>query len=47
MSSVLYLLISPPNVMAALVAAIHFPEAVQGAIRLWKMDGRDKPGHDG
>jgi len=34
-------------VMAALVAAIHFPEAVQERMRLWKMDGRDKPGHDG
>ena len=33
--------------MAALVAAIHFPEAVQEIVRLWKMDGRDKPGHDG
>jgi hypothetical protein len=33
--------------MAALVAAIHFPEAVQDIERLWKMDGRDKPGHDG
>jgi hypothetical protein len=33
--------------MAALVAAIHFPEAVQVIFGLWKMDGRDKPGHDG
>jgi hypothetical protein len=33
--------------MAALVAAIHFPEAVQKLISLWKMGGRDKPGHDG
>jgi hypothetical protein len=33
--------------MAALVAAIHFPEAMQGSFWLWKMDGRDKPGHDG
>jgi hypothetical protein len=33
--------------MAALVAAIHFPEAVQEAVGLWKMDGPDKPGHDG
>ena len=32
--------------MAALVAAIHFPEAEQGSFGLWKMDGRDKPGHD-
>jgi hypothetical protein len=32
--------------MAAPVAAIHFPEAVQGSSGLWKMDGRDKPGHD-
>ena len=29
------------------VAAIHFPEAQQDDRRLWKMDGRDKPGHDG
>jgi hypothetical protein len=28
-------------------AAIHFPEAVQEFVRLWKMVGRDKPGHDG
>jgi hypothetical protein len=33
--------------MAALVAAIHFPEAVQALLGLLKMDGRDKPGHDG
>jgi hypothetical protein len=32
--------------MAALVAAIHFPEAMQVSLGLWKMDGRDKPGHD-
>ena len=32
--------------MAALVAAIHFPEAAQKVIGLWKMDGRDTPGHD-
>jgi len=32
--------------MAAPVAAIHFPEAAQKLMRLWKMDGRDKPGHD-
>jgi hypothetical protein len=31
--------------MAALVAAIHFPEAAQVVSQLWKMDGRDKPGH--
>jgi hypothetical protein len=29
------------------VAAIHFPEAVQEWMGPWKMDGRDKPGHDG
>jgi hypothetical protein len=29
------------------VAAIHFPEAVQFSFGLWKMGGRDKPGHDG
>jgi hypothetical protein len=29
------------------VAAIHFPETVQERGGLWKMDGRDKPGHDG
>jgi hypothetical protein len=29
--------------MAALVAAIHFPEAHPFVF----MDGRDKPGHDG
>jgi hypothetical protein len=28
------------------VAAIHFPEAVQEWMDFWKMDGRDKPGHD-
>jgi hypothetical protein len=33
--------------MAALVAAIHFPEAEQYLHGFWKMDGRDKPGHDG
>jgi hypothetical protein len=33
--------------MAAFMAAIHFPEAVQDTVHLWKMDGRDKPGHDG
>jgi hypothetical protein len=33
--------------MAALVAAIHFPETKQNYARLWKMDGPDKPGHDG
>jgi hypothetical protein len=32
--------------MAALVAAIYFPEAVQEFLHLWKMDGRDRPGHD-
>jgi hypothetical protein len=32
--------------MAVPVAAIHFPETVQEKNRLWKMDGRDKPGHD-
>jgi hypothetical protein len=30
-------------VMAALVAAIHFPETPWAV----SMDGRDKPGHDG
>ncbi|MBS0273785.1 MAG: hypothetical protein JSR55_05155 [Proteobacteria bacterium] len=34
------------TVMAAQVAAIHFPEAEQNDYRLWKMGGRDKPGHD-
>jgi hypothetical protein len=33
--------------MAALVAAIHFPETVQAWLGLWKMDHRDKPGDDG
>jgi hypothetical protein len=33
--------------MAQLVRAIHFPEAAQETIRLWKMDGRHKGGHDG
>jgi hypothetical protein len=33
-------------VMAALVAAIHFPEAYQDIFSFWKMDGPDKPGHD-
>jgi hypothetical protein len=33
--------------MAALVAAIHFPEAERSLHRFWKMGGRDKPGHDG
>jgi hypothetical protein len=32
--------------MAALVAAIHFPKAVQRSFGFWKMDGPDKPGHD-
>jgi len=32
--------------MAALVAAIHFPEAGRSLHRFWKMDGPDKPGHD-
>jgi hypothetical protein len=32
--------------MAALVAAIHFPEPERHLHRFWKMDGRDKPGHD-
>jgi hypothetical protein len=32
--------------MAALVAAIHFPETDQKYRRLWKMDGPDEPGHD-
>jgi hypothetical protein len=34
------------TVMAALVAAIHFPEADRCLHGFWKMDGRDKPGHD-
>jgi len=33
--------------MAAFMAAIHFPETVQERNGFWKMDGRDKPGHDG
>jgi len=33
--------------MAALVAAIHFPETERCLHRFWKMDGRDIPGHDG
>jgi hypothetical protein len=33
--------------MARLVRAIHFPEASIFLIRLWKMDGRHKGGHDG
>jgi len=33
--------------MARLVRAIHFPEAAQEAIQLWKMDGRHEGGHDG
>jgi len=37
----------PNFVMAALVAAIHFPEAERSLHRFWKMDGRDEPGHDG
>ena len=36
----------PKTVMAALVAAIHFPEAVFFLLGFWKMDGPDKPGHD-
>jgi hypothetical protein len=32
--------------MAAFMAAIHFPEADQYLHCFWKMDGRDKPGHD-
>jgi hypothetical protein len=41
-----------PIVMAGLVPAIHFPEALQALHRLWKMDGvrtlslRTKGGHD-
>jgi hypothetical protein len=34
------------NVMAGLVPAIHFPEALQALNRLWKMDGRHEGGHD-
>jgi hypothetical protein len=33
--------------MAALVAAIHFPEATQNKFRFWKMDHPDEPGDDG
>jgi hypothetical protein len=33
--------------MAARVAAIHFPETERYLHRFWKMNGRDKPGHDG
>ena len=33
--------------MAALVAAIHFPETERYLHCFWKIDGRDKPGHDG
>jgi hypothetical protein len=36
----------PSTVMATQVAAIHFPEAEWYLHRFWKMDGRDKPGHD-
>jgi hypothetical protein len=38
--------ISSKIVMAALVAAIHFPETGRYLHRFWKMDGRDLPGHD-
>jgi hypothetical protein len=31
----------PSTVMAAQVAAIHFPETKQCLRRFWKMDGRD------
>jgi hypothetical protein len=34
------------TVMAALVAAIHFPETEPNYQRFWKMDGPDEPGHD-
>jgi len=34
------------TVLAALVAAIHFPEFCAIRWGLWKMGGRDKPGHD-
>ncbi|HEY2034897.1 MAG TPA: hypothetical protein VGH02_14545 [Rhizomicrobium sp.] len=33
-------------VIPGLVPGIHFPEAVIVLLRLWKMGGRDKPGHD-
>jgi hypothetical protein len=33
-------------VMARLVRAIHFPEAIHFLRHLWKMDGRHKGGHD-
>jgi hypothetical protein len=33
--------------MVAFVVAIHFPESDRFLHRFWKMDGRDKPGHDG
>jgi hypothetical protein len=32
--------------MAALVAAIHFPESDIFLHCFWKMDGPDEPGHD-
>jgi hypothetical protein len=42
----LYLVSHSKTVMAAPVAAIHFPETEQNYYRLWKMDGSDEPGHD-
>jgi hypothetical protein len=35
------------RVMAALGAAIHFPESAQEKFRFWKMDRPDEPGDDG
>jgi len=32
--------------MAALVAAIHFPETYVNLMGFWKMGRRDKPGDD-
>jgi hypothetical protein len=34
------------DVIPGLVPGTHFPEAVIVLHRLWKMGGRDKPGHD-
>jgi hypothetical protein len=40
--------LSPPThiVIPGLVPGIHFPETAIVLLRLWKMGGRDKPGHD-
>jgi hypothetical protein len=34
------------TVIPGLVPGTHFPEAVIVLLRLWKMDGRHKGGHD-